>query len=203
MHEEATVKGNLTGSDATKDPERKLPQDGPGGTSGRRTCVDNPALRMPQANRWPLKADCNSPLDWWRTLPPDAFGDAERLLLLAALDKIKVLHGGDDFAAALEGDPDAAIGVAFSLMPIEAMTLRTDIAMTALLRCALEHNAAAALVLAQVLGLTDLGHPFATELATSWLAYGRRCSDNPRKFRKAETVLQTAFRERHRDGGDV
>jgi len=67
-------------------------------------------------------------------------------------------------------------------MPVEKMTLRADVAMTALLRCALERNAAAALVLAQVLGLTDLAHSHATELAASWLAYGRRCSDNPRKF---------------------
>ena len=140
---------------------------------------------------------------WWRTLPSDAFGDAERLLLLATLEQIDVLHGGDDFAAALEGDPSAAIGVAFSMMPIEAMTLKADIAMTALLQCALERNAAAALVLAQVLGLTDLGHSFATELAASWLAYGRRFSDDPRKFSKAETVLLAAFRERHRYGDDA
>jgi hypothetical protein len=164
--------------------------------------LENPALVEKQCT-WPFKPQDFSPLAWWRTLPPDAFGDAERLLLQATLDQIEVLHGGDDFAAALEGDPAAVIGVVFSMMPIEEMPLRADIAMTALLQCALERNAAAALVLTQVLGLTDLDHPFATELATSWLAYGRRCSDNPRKFRKAETVLQTAFRERHRDRGDA
>jgi hypothetical protein len=80
------------------------------------------------------------------------------------------------------------------------MTLTVDIAMTSLLRCALEHNASAALVLAQVLGLTELGHPFAMELAASWLAYGRHCSDDPLKFSEAATVLLTAFRERHHDG---
>jgi hypothetical protein len=53
----------------------------------------------------PFKADGISPLAWWRTLPPDVFGHAERLLLLAALDQIEVLHGGDDFAAALRGTP--------------------------------------------------------------------------------------------------
>ena len=83
------------------------------------------------------------------------------------------------------------------------MTLKADIAMTALLRCVLERNAAAALVLAQVPGLTDLGHPYATELAASWLVYGRHSSDNPGKFSDAETVLLAAFRERHRDGGDT
>ena len=152
---------------------------------------------------WPFKADSTPPLAWWRTLPLDALGDAERLFLSATLEEIAVLDGGDDFANALKGDPAAAIGAAFSLMPINEVTLQADIAMTALLRCAVERNAAAALVMAQVTGLTDLGHPYAVELAASWLAHGRRFSDNPRKFREAETVLLTAFRDRHRYGDDA
>ena len=195
------MKGNPTGSDTTKVPGPKLQHDGRRGAPRR--CVDNPASGKQLACPWPFKADGTSPLAWWRTLPPDAFGDAERLLLQATLDQIDVLHGGDDFAAALKGNPAAAIGVAFSLMPVEEMTLKVDIAMTTLLQCVLERNAATALVLAQILGLTDLGHPFATELATSWLAYGRHCSENPRKFSEAETVLLAAFRELHRDGGDA
>lgn len=165
------------------------------------------ALKIPalveNPRTWPFKPQNFSPLAWWRTLPPDAFGDAERLLLLATLEQIDVLHGGADFAAALKGDPAAAIGVAFSSMPVEKMTLKADIAMTALLRCALERNAAAALVLAQVLGLSDLGHPYAIELAAAWLASGKRCSDSPLKFSKAENVLLTAFREHHRNGDDA
>jgi len=151
----------------------------------------------------PQRLDRGHPLGWWRTMRPDLFGDAECLLVRSALDGLAVLGADKDFSAALKGDAAAAIGVAFSLMPVEEMTLRADIAMTALLRCALERNAAAALVLAQVLGLTDLGHSHATELAASWLAYGRHYSDNPRKFSKAETVLLTAFRERHRCDGDA
>jgi hypothetical protein len=206
-------------SKSTKVPERKLRHEGgnvaesgqgssggpsPAGNSSE-DVSGNPDLTLsPPANRpWPFNREDASPLAWWRTLPSDAFRDIERLLLLATLEQIYVLHSGDDFTAALEGDPSAAIGVAFSLMPIEEMTLTVDIAMTALLRCVLERNAAAALVLAQVLGLTDLGHPFATELAVSWLDYGRRSSDNPSKFRKAETVLLAAFRERHHCGDDA
>lgn len=152
---------------------------------------------------WPFKADATSLLAWWRTLPSDTFGDAERRLLLATLEQIDIVHGGDDGAAAMKGDPAAAIGFAFSLMPIKNMTLQVDLAMTALLRCALERNAAAALVLAQVTGLTDLGHPYATEIAGSWLVHGRCSSDNPRKFGEAETVLLTAFLERHCYDGDA
>jgi len=180
------VKGNTTGSDVTKVPKRKLVHEGPRGSSP-----------------WPPKADDTPPLAWWRTLPSDAFGNVERLIVRATLESIDVLHGGDDCAAAMKGDPAATIGFAFSLMPINDMTLQVDIAMTALLRCALERNAAVALVLAQVLGLTDLVHSHATELAASWLAYGRRWSDNPRKFGEAETMLLTAFRERHRYDGDA
>jgi hypothetical protein len=164
--------------------------------------VDNPAWRIkrPKNRPWPFKAADISPLQWWRTLPSDAFRDAEQILLLTTVERISVLHGGDVLRAALAGDAAAAIGAAFSLMPIEAATLTVDIAMTALCRCALEHNAAAALVLAQVIGLTSLDHELATELAASWYTHGLCHSSNPRKFSKAETVLLTAFRERHRDG---
>jgi hypothetical protein len=201
-------------TDATKVPERKLrPETTGGGATGNSsgaaharstegTFTNNAAWRIerPAACRWPFKAEDTSPLAWWRTLPSAAFRDAEHLLLRATLEGITVLHGGDKFAAALRGDAAAAIAVAFSLMPIEAITLQVDLAMTALLRCALERNAAAALVLAQVLGLTDLGHPFATELAASWFARGLRHSTDPRKFSQAETALLAAFRKRERNG---
>lgn len=206
-------------SKSTKVPERKLRHEGgkivvtghgsSGGPSPAGNSSDDvsgtPDLTHPKpATRpWPFNREDASPLAWWRTLPSDAFRDAERLLLLATLEQIVVLHGGDDFTAALEGDPSAAIDVVFSLMPVEETTMRADIAMTALLRCVLERNAAAALVLAQVLGLTDLGHPYAIELAASWLAYGKRCSDSPLKFSKAETVLLAAFRERHHCGDEA
>lgn len=124
----------------------------------------------------------------------------ERSLLLSTLRQISVLHADDGVAAALGGDPAAAIGVALSLMPIEEINLPADIVMTALLRCALYRNAAAALVLAQVLGLSDLDHPFATELSASWYTHGLRHSTDPRKFSEAEATLLAAFRERDETG---
>jgi hypothetical protein len=205
-------------TEATKVLERKLRHEttGGAGTDGSRgashaksiapnACTDNPTWRIerPAACLWPFKAEDTSPLAWWRRLPSDAFRDAERLLLCTTLERISVLHGGEDFAAALCGDAAAAIAVAFSVMPIAEMTLQVDIAMTALLRCALERNATAALVPAQVLGLTDLGHSFATDLAASWFTRGLRHSADPRKFRLAETALLAAFRERDRNGEDA
>ena len=56
--------------------------------------------------------------------------------------------------------------------------------------------------MAQVLGLTDLDHPFAIPLAASWYAYGLRHSMDPDKFRQAKAVLTAAFRERRRDKAD-
>lgn len=152
---------------------------------------------------WASTPDDTPPLTWWRTLPSDAFHEAEYLRLLVTLEQITVLHRSAGFAAALNGDPAAAIDLAFSLMPIGEMTVTTDIAMSALLRCALEHNASAALVLAQVVGLTDLSHTRATELAASWFTYGLRNSTDPRKFVEAETVLLAASREHRGDGDHV
>jgi hypothetical protein len=202
-------------TDETKVPERKLRHEGPHradgvgsplpidrGSIGANTSIDNPAWRIkrPLDRPWPFKAANVSPLHWWRTLPSDAFRDAEHTVLLTTVKRIGVIHGGDDLTGALAGDPAAAIGVAFSLMPIEETTVTIDIAMTALCRCALAPNAAAALVLAQVIGLTGLNHGLATELAASWYAYGLLHSSNPRKFSQAEAVLLAAFEERHRNG---
>jgi hypothetical protein len=163
---------------------------------GAMAVPDNPAWRIKRPSPWPYRPEDSSTLAWWRRLPSDSFHDSERFLVLATLKQISVLHAEECVATALGGDPAAAIGVAFSLMPMEEINLRTDIAMTALLRCALDRNAAAALVLAQVLGLSDLGHPFATELAASWYTHGLRHSTNPRKFSEAEATLLAAFRER-------
>jgi len=202
-------------TDDTKVPERKLRHKGAHrdgaagflpaidrGSIAASAHIDNPACRIkrPPNRAWPFRSEDISPLQWWRTLPSDAFRDAEQVLLLATLERIRVLHGCDDLAAALTGDAAAAIDVAFALMPIDVTTLTTDIAMSALMRCALAPNATAALVMAQVVGLTILDHGLATELAASWYTHGLRHSNDPHKFSQAETVLLAAFRDRHRDG---
>lgn len=161
---------------------------------------DNPAWRVKRPSPWPYQPGDSSALTWWRKLPSDMFGIAERYLVLETLKHVSVLHADESTVAALDGNATAAIGVAFSFMPIEEISLPADIAMTALLRCALDRNAAAALVLTQVLGLTNLGHPFAKELSASWYTHGLRYSSDPRKFREAETILLATFRERDKDG---
>lgn len=167
------------------------------------TTLLNPAWRPTQPFPWPHEPDQTSPLAWWRRLPPDSFCDAERSLLLVTLRNVRVLHGGDHLAALLRGDAAATIGAALSLMPITEITLPVDVTMTTLLYTALRCDATAALVMSQIVGLTDLGHEFATELAASWFEYGREHSEDPHKFSQAGVVLLDAFRERRRDGDDT
>jgi hypothetical protein len=157
-----------------------------------------PALpNVERPSPWPFRLQDISPLAWWRTLPPDAFGEPDQLLLVATLRQISVFHGDMDLAAALRGDAQAAIQVALAAMPITEITLRVDIGMTALLSSALNRNAASALVMAQVIGLTDLDHSVETFLAASWFSHGLQHSSDPLKFSKAEAVLRAAIQERH------
>jgi hypothetical protein len=169
--------------------------------SSRLAAKDTQAAKSKWRGRWPCKAETCSPLTWWRQLPPEAFGDTERLQLANTIGRIGVLRGGADIAAAMRGDAAAAIGAVLDLMPVGEMTLQVDITMTALVCAALDGSAAGALVVAQVIGLTDLGHELNIELAAAWLAHGKRHSAEPDKFSDAEVVLMAAFEE-HRHKGD-
>ncbi|WP_298885811.1 hypothetical protein [uncultured Bradyrhizobium sp.] len=169
-------------------------------SSSRLPATSGKPTKSKRRDRWPFKAETCSPLTWWRQLPPDAFGEPECLQLLNVIGGIDVLRGGADLAAALRGDATAAIDAAVHLIPVEEITLPVDITMTALVCAVLDDNASAALVMAQVIGLTCLGHEREVELAASWLAYGRRCSAEPDKFGDAEAVLMAAFEETRRKG---
>jgi hypothetical protein len=188
-----------------------LPHDTPGsqadrGTSAidRRTSTMSYAMhrRVRRSGPWPFKAEDHSALAWWRMLPSDLISPSDRELLPVLFGQLAVLRGDSELAAALHGDADAAIGAAFARMPIRAITLQTDITMTAVLNSALCGNATSALVMAQVLGLTQLDHPFALPLAASWFAHALRHSHEPDKLYQAKAVLTEAFRERNGDAAD-
>lgn len=159
--------------------------------------------RVERSAPWPFKSEDHSALAWWRMLPPDSINTSDRELLRRLLGQIVVLHGDSEQAAALRGDTDAAIGAALATMPISEITLQTDIVMTTVLSSAVCGNATSALVMAQVLGLTDLDHPFAIPLAAAWFAHGLRHSIDPDKFWQSKAVLAAAFRERHGDKADL
>lgn len=122
----------------------------------------------PLTSGWPFNAQDVSPLAWWRSLPSTHLRDAEHLLVIDTLSRICVLDHRHNLAAALQGDTAAAIGAALSVLPLYEVTLTADIAMTALLRCALERDATATLVLANILRRVELEHSLAAELSASW-----------------------------------
>ena len=198
-------------ADNTKTPERQLRLEQVGRSKksnapniGRGELFSDKNSAPPKRSApWPFRAGSFSPLAWWRLLPPDAFRDAERLLLATALQGISVLHGADNLAAAMRGDAAAAIDTALGLLPVDEITLQVDITMTALMNIALDGNAACSLVMAQVIGLTDVGHELTTELAACWLDYGERHSGDRLKFREARTVVLTAFEESRNKGDDA
>ncbi len=74
----------------------------------------------------------------------------------------------------MRGDAAASVEIARGTLPISIITLEVDLAMTVLTLVALGGNAAAALVLSQVLQSVSLDHPFAKELSVSWLGFNLR-----------------------------
>jgi hypothetical protein len=130
---------------------------------------------------WPWSPEDFSPIEWWRCLPADCLGDAQHLQLRATLGKICVMKGRE-WLAAMHGDAAASIAIAVEMFPITEITLEVDLAMTVLMLGALDGNAAAALVLSQLLGRAPLDHPFAKELSVSWLVLNLRRALNASKL---------------------
>lgn len=87
-------------------------------------------------------------------------------------------------------------------MPIESIDFCTDITMTALLRCALDGDASAAPVLAQIVGLTDVGHDLTRQLSVSWLGWGIRHATDTKKFGEACAVVMTALNAHENEAKD-
>lgn len=143
---------------------------------------------------WPYCVDDGQPLAWWRMLPPHMFGDEERALVQASLTGLAVIDGEQHLTKALEGDSAAAIAVTLSLVPIAAVTLKTEIAMTALLCCALRGDGAAVLVLSHILGRgARWGGPLVVELGTAWLDRHIATPLDPAQFAKNEAALAVTF----------
>jgi hypothetical protein len=138
---------------------------------------------------WPYCAEDGSPVAWWRMLPPHLFRDADRLDVCETLQRLAVIDGGEDFTAALQGDLAAAIAVASSFTPIREVSLKVDIAMTVLLRCALNDEPAAALAMSDILGRAEWEGTLATDLATAWLTRHLCSSRDPRRCARTQAML--------------
>ena len=164
--------------------------------------LQDQAWRFTVARPWPFNPNDSTPVTWWRKLPAHAFRDQERAQIDETLRHVDVLRGGDELRAALNGYVAAAIATALSLMPVENIDFHTDITMTALLQYALNGNASAALVLAQIVGLSDVGHSLTRELSVSWIGWGFRHSAEPTKFAEAGAVVLSALKA-HESGTKV
>jgi len=104
----------------------------------------------------------------WRSLPAEAFGAAEIEAMTAALTGVSFAPDGG-WRQAANGDAAIAIRLALRLLPVGEITLRVDIVMTALTRCAAKGNPAAALVLAKLLRQAPIDKALASRLSASWL----------------------------------
>jgi hypothetical protein len=107
------------------------------------------------------------PLHWWRHLPATSFTTAHLTVIRRAIAGFGFI-GEPHWPAAANGHPAAAIGIALRTLRSHIEPNPTfDLVMSALLRCALEGNAAAVLVLAHVLDRVAKGAS-GSALAASW-----------------------------------
>jgi hypothetical protein len=112
------------------------------------------------------------PLHWWRSRPADIFAQSHIKALRRAVIGIGLL-GEPRWPAAAGGDAAAAIGIALrAAARSDIVGPQRDLVMTALLRCALAGNPAAALVLSHVLHWLRGHDPNFLALSASWLNAG-------------------------------
>jgi hypothetical protein len=132
-----------------------------------------------------------APLSCWRTLPADQFSNTRTVAIRKSLAAIHLLDE-PCWRAALAGDDAAAVGVAVKLMPVERITCRTDMVMSALCLSALHGSAAACLVLGHILKQVGAIEPAAKRCAASW--FGRQFASlgNEAKSYRATSLGQFA-----------
>ena len=149
---------------------------------------DGPARGRKPTTYDAVGVDVTAPLQWWRTLPPQAFSERRVEALTAVLSRLSIF-GEALWPAAAAGDATAAMGVALRLSKgMEQPTAIVNIAATALLRPALAGSPAAVLVLASIIRRLVRG-PGGRRLAKAWLAYGDLLLNEPRR-RSRGTTLQ-------------
>jgi hypothetical protein len=106
-------------------------------------------------------------LSSWRTLRALDYSFHDLTSMRALLAKTTLL-GQPKWAAAVGGDGPAAVAVAISFIPAEQITLSMDLAMTALIACAIEGDPGAAIVASNILRHLPDATPRHHQIATSW-----------------------------------
>lgn len=196
----------MPGHEPRQDSEARLPgHHGEGGAPIRSTEPSRGAATHPLADHDSRMLDVSSPivralveicpLRWWRSMPADAFRAAEYLAVRSALEEVARLIKGAEVEAALQGNAEAAIVLARSLMPIRKLGgTKVDIAMTAVLALALEGEPRCALVLAHVIDRAEHDAQKADQLCASWFAFRFGRSARCGGFTPAETALLKTLR---------
>jgi hypothetical protein len=111
----------------------------------------------------------SSPEHWWRTRPANSFDKSHSAKLRLSLCG---LSDSDDprWAMAVHGDAAAAIGIAVRVFwRGEPTGISCDAAMSSVLACALEGNAAAIVLLSAALQRRSQADESSGSLADSWL----------------------------------
>jgi hypothetical protein len=106
-------------------------------------------------------------LSSWRTLRALDFSFHDLTSMRALLAKTTLL-GQPKWAAAVAGDGPAAVAVAISFIPAGQITPSLDLAMTALIACAIEGDPGAAIVASNILRHLPDATPCHHQIATSW-----------------------------------
>ncbi|WP_439923652.1 hypothetical protein [Nitrobacter sp. JJSN] len=119
----------------------------------------------------PVTIPVQHPLSWWRTRPADQCKEADVRIARHFLTRSAIIGEPHWFLGAA-GDAAITIGVALRAQRRKGNTLVTvDLAMTAVLCCALEGDVTAALLMASMLKLRTDIDPRCKILSDSWLIY--------------------------------
>jgi hypothetical protein len=121
-------------------------------------------------------------------MPADRLNDAQYLLLRATLEKVSLIKRRE-WLSGMRGDAAASIAIALHCLPITAVALEVGLAMSAVALHALGGDAASAMLLSHILRRVPLDHPFARDLALSWLALNLRRAMQIRTKETAQASL--------------
>lgn len=138
--------------------------------STRRTWKNVPRISFPH------------PLSWWRTRSADEFNKIDVAIARAVLTRSAII-GEPHWHLGAAGDPAVAIGVALRVQKRSGEKLiLLDVAMTAVLCCAVEGDATAAVLLSGILKQRSASDPFYANLSDTWLVNKRRKRLHARKI---------------------
>lgn len=113
-------------------------------------------------------ASRRSSLLWWRCVRAENFHEMALRDMRLSIAKVE-LFSEPRWQKAVTGDAAAAIGIALSMRPEDSFHQKFDVAMTALVVCAAEGNAAACIVLSNIIRRLPGAGRREVCIAISWL----------------------------------